>query len=119
MIVVVCAVTGIVAGLLFPYHIPSTYSPYIAIIILALLDSLFGAASAATRKSFDLYTFVSGFICNGFLAVLLTLIGKKLDVDLYLVALIVFGTRLFSNFSTMRRHYLTLIITKFKKKFCN
>jgi len=119
MIVVVCAITGIVAGLLFPYHIPYAYSSYVAIVILALLDSLFGAASAATKKSFDMYTFISGFICNGLLAALITLIGKKLDVDLYLVALIVFGTRLFSNFSTMRRHYLTLIVTKIKKKFCN
>ncbi len=119
MIILVCAVIGITAGILFPYHIPTAYSPYVAIVILALLDSVFGAISAATRKSFDLNTFISGFICNGILAALLTFMGKKLDVDLYLVALIVFGTRLFSNFSTMRRHYLTQISAKLKKKFCN
>ncbi|MBE7021639.1 MAG: DUF1290 domain-containing protein [Ruminococcaceae bacterium] len=119
MIVLACALTGIVFGLVFPYHIPSAYSSYVAIIILALLDSVFGAAAASTRKSFDLNTFISGFVGNGLLAALLTLIGRKLDVDLYLVALIVFGTRLFSNFSTIRRHYLALIVTKLKKKFCN
>lgn len=119
MIILVCAVIGITAGILFPYHIPTAYSPYVAIVILALLDSVFGAISATTRKSFDLNTFISGFICNGILAALLTFMGKKLDVDLYLVALIVFGTRLFSNFSTMRRHYLTQISAKLKKKFCN
>ncbi len=119
MIVVICAAIGITAGILFPYHIPSVYSPYIAIVIIALLDSVFGAVSATTRNSFDLHTFISGFICNSLLAALLTFIGKKLDVDLYLVALIVFGSRLFSNFSVMRRHYLAQISTKLKKKFCN
>lgn len=119
MIILICALVGITVGILFPYHIPTEYSQYVAIIILALLDSVFGAVSAFTRKSFDLHTFISGFIGNALLAALLTFIGKKLDVDLYLVALIVFGSRLFVNFSTVRRHYLTQISTKFKKKFCN
>ncbi len=119
MIVVICAIVGITAGILFPYHIPLAYSPYVAIIILALLDSVFGAITAATHKNFELNTFISGFICNALLAALLTYIGKKLDVDLYLVALIVLGTRLFSNFSIIRRHYLAEIGTKLKKKLCN
>ena len=117
MIIVVCAIIGITVGILFPYHIPAAYSSYVAIFILALLDSAFGALSAATRKSFALNTFITGFICNGLLAALLTFLGKKLDVDLYLAALIVFGTRLFSNFSIIRRHYLSHFATKLKKKF--
>lgn len=119
MIIILCAAIGITVGILFPYHIPTAYSSYVAIIILALLDSVFGAIAATTRNNFDLYTFISGFICNSLLAAGLTYIGKKLDVDLYLVALIVFGSRLFSNFSVMRRHYLADISKKMKKKFCN
>ena len=119
MSIVVCILIGITAGFLFPYNIPSAYSPYVAIIILATLDSVFGALAAATRKTFALNTFIGGFITNTLLAALLTFIGKKLDVDLYLVALIVFGSRLFSNFSTMRRHYFTEIGTKIKKKLGN
>lgn len=119
MIIVICAAVGITLGIFFPYHIPGEYSPYAAIVILAVLDSLFGAISASTHKSFDLNTFISGFIGNGILAALLTYLGKKLDVDLHLVALIVFGTRLFSNFSIIRRYYLAQISTKLKKKFCN
>ncbi len=119
MVIVICALFGIIIGILFPYHIPVAYSPYVAIVILAILDSVFGAASAAINKSFDLNTFVSGFIGNAILAALLTFLGKKMDVDLYLVALIIFGSRLFSNFSIMRRHYLAEFATKLKKKFCN
>jgi len=119
MIIAIFALIGILAGLIFPYHIPLDYSPYVAIVILAILDSVFGAIASVTRKSFDLNVFITGFLSNTFLAIVLTFIGKKLDVDLYLVALIVFGTRLFSNFSTMRRHFLSQFSTKFKKKFCN
>ncbi len=118
-IIIVCALVGIAAGILFPYHIPSTYSLYAAMIILALLDSVFGAASAATRKSFDLRTFITGFISNSLLAALLTYMGNKLGIELYLVALLVFGSRLFTNLSTMRRYFLAQISTKLKKKSCN
>ncbi len=119
IIIIICALIGIIAGVLFPYHIPYDYSRYAAMIILALLDSVFGAASAATRKSFDLRTFITGFISNSLLAALLTFMGDKLGIDLYLVALLVFGSRLFTNLSTMRRHFLAQISIKFKKKSCN
>lgn len=119
MIITVCALVGILAGIFFPYHIPLAFSQYTAMIILALLDSVFGAASAATRKSFDLHTFITGFICNSLLAALLTFIGNRLGVDLYLVPLLVFGSRLFTNLSAIRRHSLTQIGGKLKKKFCN
>ena len=119
MIIAVCILVGITAGVLFPYNIPSAYSQYIAMVILAMLDSLFGAASAATRKSFDLRTFITGFICNSLLAALLTYLGNRLGVDLYLVALLVFGTRLFTNFSTIRRYFIEQFSTKIKKKLCN
>ena len=119
MIIVICAIIGIIFGILFPYHIPSAYSQYVAMIILAILDSVFGAASASIRKSFDLNTFISGFLGNSLLAFILTFMGRKLGVDLYLVPLLVFGSRLFTNFSTMRRHYLAQIGGKLKKKLCN
>ncbi len=115
MILLICIVLGIVAGLAFPIHIPAEYTQYVSIMILASLDSVFGGMAAMSRKSFDMKIFISGFIGNSILAVALTYIGKRLDVDLYLVALIVFGTRLFTNFSVMRRHYLTQIQTKLKK----
>lgn len=115
MILLACIALGIIAGMFFPIHIPIDYSQYIAIVILASLDSVFGGISAMSRKCFDMNIFLSGFFGNAILAAILTYIGKKLDVDLYLVALIVFGTRLFTNFSVMRRHYLGKYQLKFKK----
>lgn len=115
MILLLCVAVGIFIGLLFPVHVPAEYSQYIAIIILASLDSVFGGLSSMSKKAFNLQIFLSGFIGNSLLAAILTFIGKKLDVDLYLVALIVFGTRLFTNFSVMRRYYLDYWKTKLKK----
>lgn len=115
MILLCFVIIGIIAGVFFPFHVPVEYSQYIAIIILASLDSVFGGLSSMSKKAFNMQIFLSGFIGNSLLAALLTFIGKKLDVDLYLVALIVFGTRLFTNFSIMRRYYLDYWKTKFKK----
>lgn len=106
MIIAIGVVLGILIGLVSPLHVPTVYSSYVAIAIIASLDSVFGGISAMSRKCFDFKIFISGFFGNALLAALLTFIGKKLDVDLYLVALIVFGTRLFNNFSTIRRYYL-------------
>ena len=39
-------------------------------------------------------------------AVLLTFIGDRLGLDLYLVALITFGPRIFQNVALIRRHFL-------------
>ncbi len=116
MIILVCVLIGLSLGLLFPYHIPSDVTQYIAIIILALLDSVFGAMTAHTQKNFALNTFITGIISNALLAILLTYIGNKLNVDLYLVTLLVFGTRMFTNLSAIRRFYLPKITEKFKKK---
>jgi len=74
-----------------------------------------GGASSMLRKCFDIRVFISGFFGNTVLALGLTFLGRKLDVDLFLVAVIVLGTRLFNNFSVIRRHYLSKIQIKFKK----
>jgi small basic protein len=39
-------------------------------------------------------------------AVLLVFIGDRLGLELYLVASIVFGLRIFQNVSLIRRHFL-------------
>ncbi|MBP3337225.1 MAG: small basic family protein [Clostridia bacterium] len=122
MILAFSILFGIVLGLVLPVSVPSGYSQYVAIIILASLDSVFGAMSAWFNKNFDIKIFFSGFFGNTIIAVILTFIGKKLDVDLYLVALIVFGTRLFTNFSSIRRLLLLKLqekTKKLKKNPCN
>ena len=60
-----------------------TYSGYLAIAIIAALDSVFGGIASTLKKNFDLTIFVSGFFGNAILSILLTYLGQKLNVDIY------------------------------------
>lgn len=95
-----------------------TYSSYLAIAIIAALDSVFGGIASVIKKNFDLKIFISGFFGNAILAILLTILGQKLNVDIYLAAIVVFVWRMFSNLGIIRRYYVekwTDKIKKFKK----
>jgi small basic protein len=50
--------------------------------------------------------FIAAFTVNALVAVLLTFVGDRLGLDLYLVALIAFGLRIFQNVALIRRHFL-------------
>jgi small basic protein len=115
MILILFVLIGAAVGLYSPVHIGAQYSQYAAIVILASADSVFGGASAMVRKCFDMKIFLSGFLGNVILAAALTFIGKALDADLYFVGMLVFGTRLFNNFSIIRRAYIDKFSKKIKK----
>lgn len=98
---------GILAALFVPFNIPSQFTPYLAIAILAGLDSVFGGFAANINNNFKMKIFISGFFGNALLAIAITYIGNILDVNIYLAAIIVFGTRLFQNFAIIRRFLLS------------
>ena len=64
------------------------------------------------QNKFDLTIFISGFFLNALVAMFLVYLGQKLNVDIYLAAVIVFSSRLFNNFSIIRR----LVIERLKSK---
>lgn len=97
---------GIVAGLLLQVNVSYELSRYSAVAILAALDSVLGAVRAELDGVYDNRIFVSGFVVNAVVAVFLTFIGDRLALDLYLVALITFGIRIFNNLALIRRHFL-------------
>lgn len=114
IILVVFIILGFLAGMNFV--VPYIYSKYIAVAILACLDSVFGAFTANIEKKFRINIFISGFFGNALIAMLLVFIGEKLNVDIYLAAVIVFSGRLLNNFSTIRREYIQKLDDKVKKK---
>lgn len=118
MVGAILIITFILAGIFTGLNvlIPYSYSQYIAVAILACLDSVFGAFVANIDKKFKMITFVSGFFGNAIIAMLLVFIGNKLNVDLYLGAVIVFTGRLLNNFSAIRRHYIDILDEKEKKR---
>ena len=96
---------GAIIGIYAPI-IPYTYSGYLAIAIIAALDSVFGGINSILKKNFDLKIFVTGFFGNAILSILLTILGQKLNVDIYLAAIVVFVGRMFNNLASIRRYYL-------------
>ncbi|NMC33051.1 MAG: small basic family protein [Veillonellaceae bacterium] len=106
MLPIVAVLTGIVIGLLFPFSLPAEYGKFLAVALLASLDSVFGGMRAAMEEKFDNAIFISGFFVNALLAVLLVFIGDRLGIDLYYVASLAFGLRIFQNLAIIRRFFL-------------
>lgn len=109
--IILGCVIGLVLGNFAPI-ISYTYSSYLAIAIVAALDSVFGGVVSSLNKKFDMGIFISGFFGNAILAILLAYLGQRLNVDIYLVALFVFVSRMFNNLAIIRRYY----IDKFRKR---
>lgn len=116
--ILIGCILGAILGLNAPI-ISYTYSSYLAIAIIAALDSVFGGIASVIKKNFDLKIFISGFFGNAILAILLTILGQKLNVDIYLAAIVVFVWRMFMNLGTIRRYYVEKWSDMIKNKSLN
>ncbi len=58
MIPILGLILGIIAGMLIPITIPSEYFTYVAVAILAALDSVFGGIVASINKKFEMRIFL-------------------------------------------------------------
>ena len=103
--ILIGCVVGAILGSLAPV-IPYTYSSYLSIAIIAALDSVFGGIASVIKGNFDLKIFLSGFFGNSILSIVLTFLGEKLNVDIYLAAIVVFVGRMFTNLAIIRRYYI-------------
>ena len=110
--IIVGCILGAIVGINSPI-IPYSYSSYLAIAIIAALDSVFGGIAGTLKGEFNFKVFISGFFCNSILSMLLTYLGNKLNVDIYLAAIVVFVGRMFINLTIIRKYY----IDKWSKKY--
>ena len=113
--ILIGCILGALIGINLPL-IPYEYSSYVAISIIAALDSVLGGIAATLKGNFDFKTFVSGFFGNAILSILLTYLGEKLNVDIYLGAIVVFVWRMFNNLTMIRIYYVEKWIEKKNKK---
>ena len=115
LVIIIACLLGAIVGLNAPI-ISYTYSSYLAIAIIAALDSVFGGVASVINKKFDMKIFISGFFGNAILAILLTVLGEKLNIDIYLAAIVVFVGRMFVNLAIIRRYYVDKWIKIIKKR---
>ena len=92
---------GVAVGMLSPITVPLAYAKLSSVALLASLDSVFGGLRAASENHFNNAVFISGFFMNALMAY----IGDRLGIDLYYVALLAFGLRVFQNLAILRRHF--------------
>ena len=113
--IIIGCIIGAILGAFAPV-IPYTYSSYLSIAIVAALDTVFGGIASVIKGNFDLKIFLSGFFGNSILSIALTYLGEKLNVDIYLAAVIVFVGRMFNKLAIIRRYYVELGSKKANKR---
>ena len=69
--ILIGCVLGAIVGINAPI-ISYSYSSYLAIAIIAALDSVFGGIAGTLKGEFNFKVFISGFFCNSILSMLLT-----------------------------------------------
>ena len=108
---------GIIIGLAINFPIPLELTKYSAVVIMGILDALFGAVRAeVTKDQFNAIIFITGLLFNIILAIAVTLLGDKLGLELYLAATFVFTFRIFSNVGITRRALLQNVLKPGKKE---
>lgn len=103
-------ILGLLAGFFLIYRldvfVPLSYASYLAVAVLAALDTIVGGLRAGMERRFESDIFFSGFVSNTIAAGFLAFIGDRIGVPLTLVATIVFGYRIFQNLSLIRTHWI-------------
>lgn len=102
----IALLAGVFIGLYLPWSIAVEYVPLFSVAIMACLDSVFGGVKAHMEKQFNNRVFFSGFFANALLSALFVFIGVRLGIDIYYVAILSFGLRIFDNTAAIRRMWL-------------
>jgi len=101
------ALFSLLAGAALALVVRPSVSPdqsrYLAMAVVAAIDSSFGGLRAHLEQTFSDRLFVLAFVSNAAVAVLLVWIGDQLSADLSTAVAVVFGVRIFQNVAAVRR----------------
>ena len=105
-------VVFLLLGILIPFALhlqpfQGDWVRYVGIACLAGLDTVCGGIRTGLEGKFHNDVFLTGFFSNVLIAFFLAWLGDQIGVNLYLVAALVLGTRIFTNLSLIRRFLLT------------
>jgi small basic protein len=112
-VIFILPLIGVIVGFIIVYvaniTVPADFASYLSLATLSGLDAVVGGIRAGVEEKFKSDIFVSGFLVNSLLAILLAYIGEQAGVDLFLAVVVVIGGRLFLNLSLIRRYIITRI----------
>jgi small basic protein len=104
MLALLSLFAGAVLALILRPTVSPDQSRYLAMAVVAAIDSSFGGLRAHLEQTFSDRLFVLAFVTNAAVAVLLVWIGDQLSADLATAVAVVFGVRIFQNVAAVRRH---------------
>ena len=102
-----CLLLGVLVGVLIGKPLTGEIGVYVAVACLAGLDTICGGIRANLEGKFDGPIMVMGFLSNILNASALSWLGTKIGVEVFLVCAFIFGMRIFTNLSVIRRILLT------------
>ena len=98
---------GLIAGIFFGYILQISPNEKIcAVIIFAAIDSICGGLTAKLNSNFSDLILIIGFFTNLAFGMILILFGNFFEMDLYYIALLIFGLRIFKNISILKGFFL-------------
>ena len=104
---IVALILGVVLGFLIKVPVTGIAGVYMGVAVVAGLDSVFGGLRSAIEGKFRSDVFMTGFVANIVIAFFLAWFGDRIGVNVYFVAILVMGSRIFTNLSLIRRQMLT------------
>ncbi len=111
--ILVMPLVGLIVGFVVVYlanlTVPAGFASYLSLAALSGLDAVIGGIRAQLEEKFKSDIFLTGFVVNTLLAMLLAYVGEQIGVELFLAAVVAIGGRVFLNLSLIRRYWLTKI----------
>lgn len=95
---------GVLVGLNVPWVVPAILARYMAVSLLAGVDTALGGLRASLEGEFNTVIFATGFVGNAVLSAAFVYLGDVLGIELYLAAVVALGVRIFNNLGVTRRH---------------
>jgi small basic protein len=96
------AIGALIALLLHP-NVSGTETRYVAMVVVAAIDSAFGGFRSRLEQTFNDRVFLISFVLNALVAVALVWVGDQLAADVSTAVVVVFGIRIFQNVAAIRR----------------
>jgi len=110
--VILIPIFALILGIALPYlfqlgPLQGQFGQYLAVACLAGIDTVCGGIRTGLEQKFRSDVFITGFVVNVLIAFGLAMLGDRIGIDLFLVAALVLGQRIFNNLSIIRRQLLT------------
>ncbi len=103
MYLVVGLIVGALVAVVVNPTVPADLTRYVAMIVVAAIDSSFGGIRSWLEQTFNDRVFLISFLLNSIVAVGLVWVGDQLAADVSTAVVVVFGIRIFQNVAAIRR----------------